>query len=438
MSKPVIAIVGVPNVGKSTFFNRVLSNRRAIVDKEEGITRDRIYGEMEWCGQSLCFIDTGGYISDDIDFFNKAVRLQAAEAISEADLVLFMVDGSKGPSPTDKALAQFIRESGKICILSVNKCDEYNSENRINQFFEFGFKNILPISALNGRLTGNLLDAILELLDLSKFNEKISKDDILRLAIVGMPNVGKSSLTNALLQKDRSIVTSIAGTTRDAIDANVKWYGNEIILVDTAGIRKLTKLKDRIEFYSTIRTKKAIKSSNIVLTLVDAQKGFGRQDKNIIDDVIKQGKGLVIIVNKWDLVDKETYTMKNFEVHIRNQFKTLDYYPIIFISALTKRRIHRVLEIAWEVYERSNSIISTKKLNDVLKIILKKNPPPMEKGKAIQIKYATQVSNNPLIIAFYMNNPKKLKIQYRRYLENQLRKYFDFIGIPIFLSFRRK
>jgi len=320
----------------------------------------------------------------------------------------------------------------------VNKCDGYKTDGLIHQFHEFGLENPLPISALNGRLTGNLLDTILEKLDLSESLGENSEGDTLRLAIVGMPNVGKSSLTNALLQKERTIVTPIPGTTRDAIDAYVKWHGHDITLVDTAGLRKLAKIKDRIEYYSTVRTQNAIVSSNVVLVLIDAEKGFGKQDKTIVDDVIKQGKGLILVINKWDLVDKETHTMKSFEDEIRYQFKALDHYPLLFISALTKQRIHRVLETVWEIYERSQNLVSTNKLNNSLKFIIAKNPPPAEQGKVIRIKYATQVSKEPAVIALYTNYPKKIKTAYRRYLENQFRKTFNFSGIPITLSFRRK
>ncbi len=438
MARPIIAIVGVPNVGKSTFFNRLLSQRQSIVDAEEGITRDRIYGSTEWNGQSLEIIDTGGYIPEKFDLFNKAIRKQVQDAMDEADLVLFMVDGKKGPTTADKILAQSVRACGKPCIVTVNKCDNYKTDGWTHEFYEFGFENILPISALNGRLTGNLLDAILDKLDLTKFNAKDSKNKTLRLSIVGMPNVGKSSLTNALLQKERSIVTPVAGTTRDAIDANLKWYGHDITLVDTAGIRKLAKLKDKIEYYSTLRTKKAIMNSNVVLILIDSKKGLCRQDKHIINDVIKKGKGLVLVINKWDLIEKETYTMKNFKDELRYQFRALENYPIIFISALTKQRIHNVLETVWEVYKRSKSNLSTKKLNETLKHILSKNPPTTEKGKSIKIKYATQISKQPTIIGFYTNYPKKIKSHYQRYIENQLRKKFNLKGVPMILSFRLK
>ncbi len=438
MAKPLIAIVGRPNVGKSTFFNRVLSQRQAIVDAQEGITRDRIYGEMEWCAHPLRFIDTGGYIPEDFDIFNAAVRKQAQEAMLEADLVLFMVDGRQGPTSSDQALAQFVRESSKTYIIVVNKCDGIKSDNLIHQFHELGLENPIPVSALNGRKTGDLLDSILEKLDLTHLPDKTENTECLRLAIVGMPNVGKSSLTNALLQKDRTIVTPIAGTTRDSIDAHIRWHGQDITLVDTAGLRKLAKIKDRIEYYSLVRTQNAINHANVVMVLIDAEKGFGKQDKSIVDFVINKGKGLILIVNKWDLIEKKTQTMKNFKDEIRYQFKALDHYPVQFISALTKQRIHRVLETSWMVYECSRNLISTKNLNLALKKIVAKNPPSTEKGKVVRIKYATQVSRNPAVIALYTNHPKLIKTNYKRYLENQIRDQFDFQGIPLKLSFRKK
>ena len=438
MAKPLIAIVGRPNVGKSTFFNRLLSQRQAIVDAQEGITRDRIYGEMEWCAHPLKFIDTGGYIPEDFDIFNAAVREQAQEAMAESDLVLFMVDGKQGPTSSDQALAQYVRESGKPYILAVNKCDGYKTDNLIHKFHEFGLDFPMAISALNGRQTGDLLDAILKKLDLTEPPSETDEEEGLRLAIVGMPNVGKSSLTNALLKKERTIVTPIAGTTRDAIDAHIKWYGKDTTLVDTAGLRKLAKIKDKIEFYSIVRTQNAIDSANVVLVLIDAEKGFGKQDKSIVDFVMDKGKGLIFVVNKWDLVEKETYTMKEFKEEIRYQFKALDHYPLLFISALTKQRIHKVLETAWEVYDRSQNLVSTNKLNDALDRIISKNPPSAEQGKVVRIKYATQVSRNPAVIALYVNHPKLVKTSYQRYIENQLRQYFDFIGIPVKLSFRKK
>tara|TARA_Y100001980_G_C14537988_1_gene315068 strand:+ start:101 stop:1417 length:1317 start_codon:yes stop_codon:yes gene_type:complete len=438
MYTPQIAIIGRPNVGKSTFFNRVLSKRHAIVDPQEGITRDRIYGEMEWCGREIKFIDTGGFIYDDKNDFNKSVRTQSNDAIEEADLVLFMVDAKQGVTPNDKVLANSVRKSNKPCIIAVNKCDDYNSDNLAHQFYELGIKDILPISSLNGRLTGDLLDEIVGKLNISHKHAIAEKKLGIRLAIVGMPNVGKSSLTNALLKKERSIVTPIAGTTRDAIDAQLKWYGSQITLVDTAGIRRLAKLKDRVEYYSTLRSNSAIKNSDITLILIDAVKGFTRQDKSIVDEVINNGKGLVLIVNKWDLVTKNSSSSKRFHEEMTSKFKSLQHYPVIFISALTKQRIHRVLEVALNVYSRVIKKISTNKLNELLKKVLIKNPPQSEHGKQIQIKYVTQVSLKPTIFALYTSHPKKIKTHYIRFLENQFRKNFDLEGVPIIFSFRKK
>jgi len=438
LAKPLIAIVGRPNVGKSTFFNRLLSQRQAIVDAQEGITRDRIYGEMEWCAHPLRFIDTGGYIPEDIDVFNAAVREQAQEAIDESDLVLFMVDGKQGPTSTDKALSRFVRKSGKPYILVVNKCDGFKTDNLVHSFHELGLEDPKAISALNGRLTGDLLDTILHKLSLSEPAQVSNENDNLRLALVGMPNVGKSSLTNALLKRERTIVTPIAGTTRDAVDAHLTWYGKEITLVDTAGLRKLAKIQDKIEYYSLVRTQNAIDSANVVMVLIDAEKGFGRQDKSIVDFVIDKGKGLILIVNKWDLVKKENHTMKEFKNEISYQFKSLEHYPLLFISALTKQRIHKVLEVGWMVHEKNQTLISTKDLNNVLSKIIAKNPPPSENGKNIRINYITQVSREPAVIALYVNYPKLIKTAYKRYIENQLRAHFDFNGIPLKLSFRKK
>ena len=438
MTTPRIAIIGRPNVGKSTFFNRMLNKRHAIVDPQEGITRDRIYGVMEWCGQNIKFIDTGGFIYDDKNDFNKSVRTQSNDAMEEADFVIFMVDAKQGIMPNDKILANSVRKSNKPCMVAVNKCDQYKSDNLAHQFHELGIKDILPISSLNGRLTGDLLDKILKKLEINDKRTIANKKPEIRIAIVGMPNVGKSSLTNALLKKERSIVTPIAGTTRDAIDAQLKWYGSYINLVDTAGLRKLAKLTDKVEYYSRIRANSAIKNSDITLILIDALKGFTRQDKSIVDEVIENGKGLVLIVNKWDLVTKNSSSSKMFHEQITKKFRSLQHYPVIFISALTKQRIHRVLEVALDVHARTIRKISTNKLNELLEKLLKKNPPQSEHGKQIQIKYVTQVSIKPTVFAMYTNYPKKIKTHYIRFLENQFRKNFDLDGVPIIFSFRRK
>ena len=438
MAVPLIAIIGRPNVGKSTLFNRLISNRQAIVDQREGITRDRIYGETEWCNQPLKLIDTGGYIPDDFDIFNAAVREQAREAILEADIILFVVDGKEEITSSDESLAQLIRESNKKKLLIVNKCDTLTSDNQINKFYKFGLNDPIPISALSGRHSGDVLDAILSELNLKKGHLGKGDEDIFKLSIVGMPNVGKSSITNALLNKKRTIVTSIAGTTRDAIDSHLKWHGKNIKLVDTAGLRKLAKIKDRVEYYSILRTKSAIMKSQVVIVMIDAVKGFGKQDKSIAELVIKSGKGLFFAVNKWDLVKKKTNTMKDYSENMQYQFKSINNYPILFCSAKDKKRIHKLLETAWAVFSRTKEIISTRRLNQLLEKIIRTNPPPSGKGKIVRIKFVTQVSNEPLVIAFYVNYPRLIKESYKRYLENQIRKHFNLKGVPIKLSFRKK
>ncbi len=438
MSYPVIAIVGRPNVGKSTFFNRVLNQKKSIVDATEGITRDRIYGKVDWVGHSMTFVDTGGYIPEDLDIFNSAVREQAQEAISEADLILFMVDGKQDPTSSDKTLAQFVRESGKKSIMVVNKCDDLNSNKQINSFFELGIDPIMPVSALNGRLTGDLLDSVLAQLNLKEAKINEDKDEGMRLAIVGMPNVGKSSLTNALLQKKQSIVTPIAGTTRDSIDSYLKYYGKTITLVDTAGLRKKSKVSDSIEFYSTVRAQRSILNCDVALVLIDAEKGFTKQDKTIMEDVITKGKGLVIIVNKWDLIKKETQTMKNFSDEIEYQFKALSHYPILYISALTKQRVSKVLGIAKGVFELRKKSIKTSILNKFLQKTIRLQSPPATHGKVINLNYMIQVSTGPHLFVIYTNYPKLVPTGYKRFIENQLREEFDLLGIPIRISFRKK
>ena len=438
MSYPVIAIVGRPNVGKSTFFNRVLNQKKSIVDATEGITRDRIYGKVDWVGHSMTFVDTGGYIPEDLDIFNSAVREQAQEAISEADLILFMVDGKQDPTSSDKTLAQFVRESGKKSIMVVNKCDDLNSNKQINSFFELGIDPIMPVSALNGRLTGDLLDSVLAQLNLKEVKINEDKDEGMRLAIVGMPNVGKSSLTNALLQKKQSIVTPIAGTTRDSIDSYLKYYGKTITLVDTAGLRKKSKVSDSIEFYSTVRAQRSILNCDVALVLIDAEKGFTKQDKTIMEDVITKGKGLLIIVNKWDLIKKETQTMKNFSDEIEYQFKALSHYPILYISALTKQRVSKVLGIAKGVFELRKKSIKTSMLNKFLQKTVRLQSPPATHGKVINLNYMIQVSTGPHLFVIYTNYPKLVPTGYKRFIENQLREEFDLLGIPIRISFRKK
>ena len=435
MARPAIAIIGRPNVGKSTLFNRLVEKRKAIVDAKEGITRDRIRGTLDWENRLYDIVDTGGYIPDDVDVFNAAVREQAELAVVEADFILFLVDGKADPTASDKDLAKLVRKSGKPHMLVVNKCDTLETDDRQLRFHELAIEPMVTISALNGRLTGVMLEQITAVLN--PVMAKQDEESYMRLAIVGMPNVGKSSLTNALLQKEQTIVTPIAGTTRDSIDTAFTWYGKTIVLVDTAGLRKRAKVSDNIEFYSNVRTHSAIENANVSLVMIDAEKGFGKQDKAIVDLVIRKGKGLVLLVNKWDLVEAETNTMAEMKKEIQWQFKGLDDYPILFISALTRRRVSNIMKIADQVHQARQQKINTKLLNEFLRETIKKMAIPAVKGRLIRIKFINQVRTAPPLIVCHTNYPKLVPVNYRRYLENQLRETFDFSGVPIKLSFRQ-
>ena len=435
MARPAIAIIGRPNVGKSTLFNRLVEKRKAIVDAKEGITRDRIRGTLDWENRLYDIVDTGGYIPDDVDVFNAAVREQAELAVVEADFILFLVDGKADPTASDTDLAKLVRKSGKPHMLVVNKCDALETDEQQLRFHELAIEPMVTISALNGRLTGVMLEQITAVLNPAM--AKQDEESYMRLAIVGMPNVGKSSLTNALLQKEQTIVTPIAGTTRDSIDTAFTWYGKTIVLVDTAGLRKRAKVSDNIEFYSNVRTHSAIENANVSLVMIDAEKGFGKQDKAIVDLVIRKGKGLVLLVNKWDLVEAETNTMAEMKKEIQWQFKGLDDYPILFISALTRRRVSNIMKIADQVHQARQQKINTKLLNEFLRETIKKLAIPAVKGRLIRIKFINQVRTAPPLIVCHTNYPKLVPINYRRYLENQLRETFDFSGVPIKLSFRQ-
>ena len=414
--RPSIAIIGRPNVGKSTLFNRLVEKRKAIVDAKEGITRDRIRGTLEWENRLYDIIDTGGYIPDDVDVFNAAVREQSELAIKEADFILFLVDGTQDPTSSDKDLANLVRKSGKPHLLAVNKCDSMDSDEQQFRFHELGLEPIITLSALTGRLTGDMLEKISSAL--GHISDKDNDEAYMRLAIVGMPNVGKSSLTNALLQKKQTIVTPIAGTTRDSIDTSFKWYGKTITLVDTAGLRKKAKVSDNIEFYSNLRTHRAIEQADVSLVLIDAEKGFSKQDKAIVDLVIKNGKGLILLVNKWDLISAKTNTMSDMKKEIQRQFKALDHYPILFISALTRRRVSNILKIADEVYHSRMKKINTKLLNNFLNDAIKKMSVPAVKGRMIRIKFINQVRTAPPMIILHTNYPKLVPINYRRFINN--------------------
>ena len=358
--KPKIAIIGRPNVGKSTLFNRLAGKRTSIVDQLEGVTRDRIYASAEWLSKEFDIIDTGGFVSSDEDIFNKKIKEQISQALAECDGLIFLVDGKEGLNPNDQFLSKLVRKSGKKSVLAVNKCDVPSHSERINAFFDLGLEKPTPISALNGSGIGDVLDILLDEFDFSNIENDLKED--YSISIVGMPNVGKSSLLNAIIQKDQAIVSDIAGTTRDSIDSTIKWHGKNVKIVDTAGLRKKSKVDDDIEFYSSLRAMDSLIRSNIVLLVVDVEKGFTKQEKSIAKEVIKKGKRMVILVNKWDLTSEKDISADLYKENMYNEFKDLQHYPIIFVSALTKRRISNILEETWEVFKKQNEKLSTKKI----------------------------------------------------------------------------
>ncbi len=433
--KPKIAIIGRPNVGKSTLFNRLAGKRTSIVDQLEGVTRDRIYSSAEWLSKEFDIIDTGGFVSSDEDIFNKKIKEQISQALAECDGLIFLVDGKEGLNPNDQFLSKLVRKSGKKSVLAVNKCDVPSHSERINAFFDLGLEIPTPISALNGSGIGDVLDILLDEFDFSNIENDLKED--YSISIVGMPNVGKSSLLNAIIQKDQAIVSDIAGTTRDSIDSIIKWHGKNVKIVDTAGLRKKSKVDDNIEFYSSLRAMDSLIRSNIVLLVVDVEKGFTKQEKSIAKEVIKKGKRMVILVNKWDLTSEKDISADLYKENMYNEFKDLQHYPIIFVSALTKRRISNILEETWEVFKKQNEKLSTKKLNEWLEKSVRNYPPPAVQGKSIKIKFVEQVQYSPPIFALFSNYPKLISIQYLRYLHNQLRDSFDLKGITIKFSLRK-
>lgn len=433
---PVVSVVGRPNVGKSTIFNRLIGERRAIVHDEYGVTRDRHYGESYWNGRDFTVIDTGGYLPDDMNVMVVGIREQVHIALEEADVVLFVVDVESGINTLDKSVAAILRQEEKPIIVVANKAD--NELRRLNstEFYELGFDEIFPISAISGSGTGELLDRVVDLLP---ENIEEDNDDAPKIAFIGRPNVGKSSLVNALLNDDRSIVTDIAGTTRDTINSKLNFNGNEYNLLDTAGLRKRVKVKENIEFYSTVRTEKAIRECDIAVLILDAERGFEDQDKRVLREAEKFNKGLIIVLNKWDLIkEKDTNTVKEFENYIYEAVPQLSYIPIVTISALNKKRIHRVLEVADFVLNERLKQISTSELNDFLEDILSSRPLPMKRGKQLKINYMSQVKSNPPVFKFFMNNPQDMPANYRRFLENKLRERYKFIGVPITMTFKQK
>lgn len=436
----IVAIVGRPNVGKSTLFNRLTGERKAIVDDFSGVTRDRHYGECDWNGQNFNVIDTGGYVPDSKDVFESAIRDQVKIALEEAQLILFMVDVTTEITDLDSQFAQILRKSKKPVLMVVNKVDNYDQIGETGIFYRLGFKEVYAISSMTGSGTGELLDKVTELLPEDQDDKEFQADEanLPKVAIVGRPNVGKSSFVNALLGYNRNIVTEIAGTTRDSIHTKYNAYGKELVLIDTAGIRKKSKVEENIEFYSVMRSLRAIENCDVCILMLDAQLGIEAQDLNLLYLAHKHGKGILVLVNKWDLYEKENNTAKEYEAHIKSRTAPFTDYPVIFISALEKQRIFQSIEATLKVYDSLSNKIKTSKLNDILLPIIKTTPPPSIKGKTVNIKYIQQLPSKSVCFAFFCNLPQYISDSYKRFLENQLRQHFDFNGVPIKIFFRQK
>ena len=432
----IVAIVGRPNVGKSTFFNRLIQRREAIVDSVSGVTRDRHYGKSDWNGRNFSLIDAGGYVVGSDDIFEAEIDKQVELAIDEADAIIFMVDVESGVTPMDEDVAQLLRKVDKPVLLAVNKVDNNKRLENAVEFYSLGLGEYFPIASTNGSGTGDLLDALIEALPETEGEEE---SELPRFAVVGRPNAGKSSFINALIGEDRYIVTDIAGTTRDAMDTKYNRFGFEFNLVDTAGIRRKSKVKEDLEFYSVMRSVRAIENCDVCLVILDATRGFDGQVQNIFWLAQRNRKGIVILVNKWDLVeDKETNTMKEFEAMIRREIEPFTDVPIVFMSVLTKQRIFKAIETAVKVYESRSKKIKTRELNDIMLPIIEQNPPPAYKGKYVKIKFCTQLPTPQPQFAFFCNLPQYVRDPYKRFIENKLRKEFDLTGVPISVYFRKK
>lgn len=430
----IVAIVGRPNVGKSTLFNRLIEARKAIVDDMSGVTRDRHYGVAEWTGRDFTVIDTGGYVANSEDVFETAIREQVLIAIEEATVLLFVVDVTTGITDLDDEIAAILRRSKKPVFVVVNKVDNNAQQTDAAVFYSFGLGEIYNISSMTGSGTGELLDEVIKCFD----DEPVEENKLPKFTIAGRPNVGKSSFTNTLLGQERNIVTPIAGTTRDSIHIHYNQYGYDFMLVDTAGLRKKTKVKENIEFYSVMRTIKALEEADVVILMIDAVEGLEAQDINIFHLAEKNKKGIVIVVNKWDLIEKNNKTSKVFEDLIHQKIAPFTDVPIIFTSVMEKQRIFRAIEAANSVYQNRSKKISTSKLNEVMLPIIEAFPPPAIKGKYVKIKYITQIAGIAPMFAFFCNLPQYIKEPYMRFLENKLRENFDFKGVPIQIFFRQK
>jgi GTP-binding protein len=432
----VVAIVGRPNVGKSTLFNRLTESRAAIVDGEEGVTRDRHYGTSEWNGREFTVIDTGGYVTNSDDVFEEEIRKQASIAIEEADIILFLVDVKNGITDLDQSVARILRSVNKPVLCVVNKVDTNDLQLDATEFYGLGYDQIYTISSNSGSGTGDLLDEVVNLLPPDSEIEKL--DDLPRFAVIGRPNAGKSSFVNALLDEERNIVTDISGTTRDAIYTHYNKFGHNFYLVDTAGLRKKSKVKEDLEFYSVMRAVRVIEYADVCIVMIDATIGIESQDVNILNLAVRNNKGVVVLINKWDLIEKTTQTAKEMETEIKRRLQPFDDVPILFVSALTKQRIFKALEMAQQVYQNRIQKIKTSELNEYMLPLIERTPPPSIKGKYIKIKYIQQLPTHYPSFAFYCNLPQYVKEAYRRFLTNKLREKYNFTGVPIKIFIRKK
>ncbi len=431
----IVAIVGRPNVGKSTLFNRLTQTRTAIVDEVSGVTRDRNYGVGDWNGKEFSVIDTGGYLLDDDDHFNKEIRKQVQLAIDEADIILFLVDGMMGLTSMDEDVADLLRRTSKPVFLVVNKIDTSDKEYAMAEFYSLGFERVYPLSAVNGAGTGDLLDEVVK--DMQE-EQDVVLEGLPRVTIIGRPNVGKSSIINAFIGEDRHIVTPIAGTTRDTIFTRYNRFGFDFYLVDTAGVRRKQKVKEDIEFYSVMRSIRAIENSDVCVLMLDASAGLESQDLNLFGLCRRNNKGVVVVVNKWDLIEKGNNTLKEFEAGILSRLAPDNDIPVVFTSVINKQRIYRVMERVKEVFDNRSRRIPTSELNGQLLPILKQTPPPIHKGKIVKIKYLTQLPTPYPAFVFFCNLPQYVKEPYKRFVENQLRSLWDFTGVPVKVYFREK
>ena len=432
----IVAIVGRPNVGKSTLFNRLTESRKAIVDDFSGVTRDRHYEMAEWIGKKFTVIDTGGFVHGSDDIFEEAIRDQVHIAIEEASVIIFMVDVKVGITDLDDEIADLLRRTSKPVYVVANKVDHAKLHHDSTEFYAFGLGEVYNVSSATGSGTGELLDAVVS--NFPDPEEEVEEDPLPKVTIVGRPNVGKSSLTNALLGTDRNIVTDIAGTTRDTIKIHYNQFGHEFLLVDTAGLRRKNKVNEDIEFYSVMRTIRALEDSDVIVLMLDANDGIEAQDINIFHLAEKNKKGIVIVINKWDTIEKDHKTMKEFETRIKEKIAPFTDVPIIFTSVTEKQRIFKVVEAAMEVHKNKTKKIPTSKLNEVMLSVIENYPPPAVKGKYIKIKYATQLPGRAPMFAFFCNLPQYIRDPYKRYVENKLRENFDFTGVPIQVYFRQK